>query len=206
MGITIRNIAEGVFIEESASNVQFYPNGAKCELSDGRIKVNGREIANAVGDVDAIEDDVAGAPISVPGTLALLIAAIAPLFAKTTTDYPVSALKVVEVTYDFAVGGGTVGDVALARSIPDGAKITHVYINEDTVLTSSGNGATIELKLGGSGDGSITGVLTANNSTSGYTKEETNELKIATALRVLTVDIKVEAITAGAVTYTVMYL
>lgn len=206
MGITIRNIAEGVFIEESASNVQFYPNGARCELSDNRIMVDGREIANAVSDVDAIEDDVAGTTPSVGATLALLIAQLSPFFAKAPTDYPVSALKVIEVTYDFDEDAGAVGNIALAGSIPNGAKITHVYINEDTVLTSAGDGATIELKLGASGDGSITGVLTANNSTSGYTKEETNELKIATALRVLTAEIKVEAITAGAVTYTVMYI
>ncbi len=207
MSFTLRNIAQGVYLEHANGNVQFFLNGAVAELSDGRIMVNRQEIANEVGDFTAIADDVAGAPISVAATLALILADIA-LLAKSDTAYPVTALKAVEVTYDFAVDAGAVSEIDLQKSIPSGAKITHVFLNEDTTLTSAADGATIELKLGttAAGNGSITSVLTANNSNSGYTEESTNQLKITTAIRSLTVEIKVEAITAGAVTFTVIYV
>lgn len=110
-------------------------------------------------------------------------------------------------TYDFAVDGGAVSEIDLSIAIPDNAVVLQVVSDEITTLTSAANTATIEAKLGttAAGDGTISDVRTADGANGGLVDEATNYLKKTAAARNIHVEIKTEAITAGKISYIILY-
>ena len=210
MAFTLRNKSEGVLLIQDSGGQDFYLNrqGGALRLDDDKIKLGNIVLAKSVSDFTAIYDDVAGSQPSVESTMALIHIQLLPYFGKETPAFEVSGVKSAKVTYDFAVDAGAVGEIDLGNQLPAGAQVTGVIMDEETTMTSSGNGATLELKLGptATGDGSITDVLTGDNSNTGITEEDVLFLKKTTIPQKLYVEIKVEDLTAGKVNYTVSYV
>lgn len=209
MAFTLRNKAEGVLVIHGSDDQDFYPNrSGALVLDDGKLKVGPVVLAKNVSDFTAIHDDVAGSQPSVEATMAAIHIQLLPYFGKETPASEVSGVKSAKVTYDFSVDAGAVGEIDLGNQLPAGAQITGVVMEEETTMTSAGSGATLELKLGptATGDGSITDVLTGDNSNTGITEEDVLFLKKTSIPQNLYVEIKVEDLTAGKVNYTVSYV
>jgi hypothetical protein len=117
------------------------------------------------------------------------------------------AEKEVVATYSFATHGGAVSEISLGVTIPSGATITDVIMDETTTLTSTSSTGTIELELATGGDGTISDVKTCNNSNTGVLKAAVAQSSVKTTqARLLTVNIKTNAILAGVMKYIVKYI
>ena len=114
-----------------------------------------------------------------------------------------SSVKMVPVTWDFAVQGGAVGDIALAASVPAGAVVTAAWCDIETAITGAG---TLTLKT--SSD-----VVLSQGLTSGSPATQPSVVaslavpkKVGVANVSLKVTISSAVLTAGKVTFHVQYV
>lgn len=112
--------------------------------------------------------------------------------------------------YDFAVDGGAVGDIALrGQKIPQGAIITDVLIDVDTVLTSGG-AATVALKAESAADlnaaDAISGAPWSSTGAKRGDLTATTAPVKTTAERTVTATVAAAALTAGKFSVIVSYL
>lgn len=112
--------------------------------------------------------------------------------------------------YDFAVDGGTVGDIALrGQKIPQGAIITDVLIDVETVLTSGG-AATVAVKAESAADLNAADAISgAPWSTTGAKRGDftaTSAPIKTTAERTITATVGAFALTAGKFSVIVSYI
>lgn len=113
-------------------------------------------------------------------------------------------------SYDFAVDGGAVGDIPLrGQSIPQGAIITDVLIDVETLLTSGG-AATVALKAESAADLNAADAISgAPWSTAGAKRGDLDADAApvkTTAARVITATVATAALTAGKFTAIVTYV
>lgn len=124
--------------------------------------------------------------------------------------YIEDARKIARAYYDFAVDGGTVGDIALrGDKIPSGAIITDVLLHVDTILTSGG-AATVAIKAESAADLNAADAISgAPWSTTGAKRGDftatTAPIK-TTAERTITATVATAALTAGKFSVLVTYL
>lgn len=112
--------------------------------------------------------------------------------------------------YDFAVDGGTVGDIALrGQKIPQGAIITDVLIDVETVLTSGG-AATVAVKAESAADLNAADAISgAPWSTTGAKRGDLTATSApikTTAERTITATVATSALTAGKFSVIVSYI
>ena len=127
-----------------------------------------------------------------------------PIIEQTGTDTGTLGRGRVSVAvgrYDFAVDGGTVGDITLrGDTIPSGAIITDVLIRVDTVLTSGG-AATVALKAESAADLNAADAISgAPWSTTGAKRGDltaTTAPVLTTAARAIVATVATAALTAG---------
>lgn len=79
--------------------------------------------------------------------------------------------KFAKAVYDFSTDGGAQGDIELAitQTIPAGAIVTDIYINETTPMTVSGGTADFDIQVGSASQKLVTG-LDLTTSLSGINK------------------------------------
>lgn len=121
-----------------------------------------------------------------------------------------SSKKAVKATYDFALDGGAVGDIALrGAAIPSGAIITDVLVDVTTALTSGGS-ATVAIKAQSAADLiSATAIGSSPWSTTGPKRgsldADSAPIK-TTAKRTITATVATAALTAGKFSVIVEYV
>lgn len=103
--------------------------------------------------------------------------------------------------YDFAVDGGTVGDITLrGDTIPSGAVITDAILNVETALTSGG-AATVAIKVESAADINAADAISgAPWSTTGAKRTDftaTTAPIVTTAARSIVATVATAALTAG---------
>lgn len=114
--------------------------------------------------------------------------------------------------YDFAVDGGTVGDITLrGATIPSGAVVTDALINYETALDSATDTATAALKIEGAADvNAADGEAAGTWATLGVVRADaltaTTAPVVTTAARSVVITVGTEALTAGKFDVTVTYL
>lgn len=118
--------------------------------------------------------------------------------------------KTARAQYDFAVDGGTVGDIALrGDKIPSGAIITDVLLVVDTIVTSGG-AATVAIKAESAADlNAADAVSGAPWSSTGVKRGDltaTTAPVRTTAERTITATVATAALTAGKFSVLVDYL
>lgn len=112
--------------------------------------------------------------------------------------------------YDFAVDGGTVGDIALrGEKIPSGAVITDVLIHVDTAPTSGG-AATVAIKSESAADlqsaAAISGAPWSTTGAKRGTLDADQPPVKTTAERTITATVATAALTAGKLSVLVTYV
>lgn len=110
----------------------------------------------------------------------------------------------VKVTYDFAVGGGAIGDVALDKFLPKNAYVTRVIAEELTDVVA-GAGGTITLKCGATALTGAIGYASFTGITAPTLASSAGAVKVAASSE-LKVTIATGAVTAGKVAFIVEYI
>lgn len=124
------------------------------------------------------------------------------------TSLSVKQLNCVEVNYNFAEDGGTVGEILTGVTIPANSIITKVYFKTLTAPTSAANTGELTLILSGSLD--LTSPIIADGTAIGITDgvptwAAATMIETEATARELAFDIAVEDITAGEVVFFVIY-
>jgi hypothetical protein len=114
--------------------------------------------------------------------------------------------RTVRATYDFAAEGGAVSTIGLGVTLPDNAIITRSWYEVITTLTSSGDNATIAIGLPTDDVGGIVAAIAIDAPGDPWdiglhetiqTGMVSNFTTKTTAAREISIDIAVEAVTAG---------
>jgi len=126
-----------------------------------------------------------------------------------STSY-IGRTKWARASYDFAVDGGAVGDIALRGDrIPSGAVILDSLIKVDTALTSGG-AATVAVKVESAADVNAADAISgAPWSTTGAKRGDltaTTAPVTTTAARTITATVATAALTAGKFSIAIAYV
>jgi hypothetical protein len=201
-------------------------DGAKLvDESGNRIQVMGFVYPDANGHTGLSPSDIQKGTVSPvtgleePALFKLASGKQIPLIALTQVD-PISKLPVpftvpgasvvqplvtVKATYSFALSGGAVGDHPLDVSIPANAIVDSIYGGTIDVITgfaSAGGTATVALKAESAGDLLSSGMASAL--TAGIHSGSGTPFK-TTAVRVPTLTVGVEPLTAGKFYFFISY-
>lgn len=173
--------------------------GVGGTLADGKVIVG--NVSNVATAVDLSGD------VTVDNAGAVTIAAGAvdeAMLAVPTAD-ALNVKRILRATYDFAVDGGTISVIGLGVSLPDNAIVTRSWYEVITTFESSTDAATVSLSIPTDDvDGIVTAVAISTGTPwdAGYQEGIQDGTAAAftvktTAARELSMEIAVEAVTAG---------
>jgi hypothetical protein len=140
------------------------------------------------------------------GTLALPDGTVTEADLVVPSADGLHAHRVARATYDFAVDGGAIGTIGLGVTLPDNAIITRAWYEVITTLTSSTDAATVAIGLPVDDVGGIVAAIAISDVSNPWDAglhEAIQDGTVAnfstktTAAREISIDIAVEALTAG---------
>lgn len=114
--------------------------------------------------------------------------------------------RMAKATYDFATDGGAIGSIGIGPSLPDNAVITRLWYEVLTTFTSATDAATVALSIPTDDSGGLKAAVAISNGANPWDAgfhdgiqdgAAANFSEKTTAERQITMDIAVEALTAG---------